>query len=77
MVSQIPNGGRYFEAVQRFDIAARENRRAFAFAMQPGDLYLIDNRRVGHARNPFPEQRIDFQGEIHYNPRHLMNIHLK
>lgn len=76
LAPEIPNGRRFLEAVLRFDQTARNCDLRWEFAMAPGDLYVIDNRRVGHARRDFVPFRLDSQGQTQYNPRLLYNIHI-
>jgi len=36
------------------DVAAAVQNRALSLVLEPGDLLLVDNRRVVHGRTPFP-----------------------
>lgn len=76
LISTLPNGERYYQAVARFEDVARTTAARFEFSMEPGDLYLVDNRRVGHARRPFESYRFGSDGQPVYNPRYLLNIHV-
>lgn len=76
LIPNIPNGDRYYQAVARFDEVARTIATRFEFPMEPGDLYFVDNRRIGHARRPFEFSRVDSNGQLIYNPRFLVNIHI-
>lgn len=76
LISGITNGKRYYQALLRFDEVARTTATKFEFPMETGDLYIVDNRRVGHARRLFEPYRIGFDGQLTYNPRFLINIHI-
>lgn len=76
LIPTIPEGERYYQAVLRFDDIARTTRARYEFRMEPGDLYFVDNRRVGHARRPFQSYRQDPKGQLTYTPRFLLNIHI-
>lgn len=67
---------RYLEALKRFDESA-QNAPHISLQLTSGDLILIDNRVVMHARNPFVSERLDEKGQRKYNPRHLFNIHIQ
>ncbi len=76
LIHQIPNGERYYQALLRFDEVAQTTSSRYEFPMEAGDLYLVDNRRVGHARRSFEAQRISSDTQPVYNPRFLFNIHI-
>lgn len=71
----LPNGDRYVEAVERFD-EALQTAPHIDIPLQAGELVIMDNRVVAHARKPFVSERLDDTEEVYYNPRHLYNIHM-
>jgi Taurine catabolism dioxygenase TauD, TfdA family len=73
LVGTIEGGERYLEAVERFD-QALETASRVELPLRPGELVLIDNRRVTHARRPFVAERPDGDG-VAYNPRLLYSVH--
>ncbi len=76
LIPTFPNGERFHQAVVRFEEVAKTTAARFEFSMEPGDSYFVDNRRVGHARRPFESYRVDSAGQMKYNPRLLLNIHI-
>ncbi len=75
MASSLPQGERYLQAINRFN-AASQDAPHIETLLRPGELVLLDNRTVAHARRPFVSERTDASGNKIYNPRHLYNIHL-
>lgn len=76
LIPEIPNGETYYQAFSRFDQVVQTTVSRYEFPMESGDLYLVDNRRVGHARKPFESQRMSSETQPVYNPRLLLNIHI-
>lgn len=74
-VSTIPNGEKYYEALSRFYEAAQHARGRLEIPLEAGNLVLLDNWRITHARNTFPFNRHEQDGSVVLNPRHLFNIH--
>lgn len=72
----LPDGERYVQAVERFD-EALQTAPHIETPLQAGELVIMDNRIVAHARNPFVSQRPDSSGMDVPNPRHLYNIHMQ
>ncbi len=75
MASMIPKGRRYIEAVERLDDAL-QTAPCIETPLQQGDLVVLGNRAVAHARRPFQAERTDGTGQIEYSPRNLYNIHI-
>ncbi len=71
-----PEGGRYIQAVERFDGVLRTAAH-IEVPLNAGDLIVLDNRIVAHARNPFVPERVDASGVAITNPRQLFNIHMQ
>lgn len=76
MLPNLPNGERYYQAILRFEEVARTTTARYEFPLETGDLYIVDNRRVGHARRPFDAYRINLDGQLVFNPRFAVNIHI-
>lgn len=75
LIPTLPDGERYYQAILRFEEVARTTTARYEFPMETGDLYIVDNRRVGHARRSFESYRIGPDGQPVYNPRFALNIH--
>lgn len=71
----MPNGERYAQAVERFD-QALQTAPHIETQLQPGELVVMDNRIVAHARRPFVPTGTSDIGYTVINPRHLYNIHM-
>lgn len=69
-------GKRYVQALDRLDKSLQEAPR-IQVQLNSGDLIILDNRTVAHARNTFLSERIDSNGNIITSPRHLYNIHMR
>ncbi|OGK35798.1 hypothetical protein A3A93_03290 [Candidatus Roizmanbacteria bacterium RIFCSPLOWO2_01_FULL_38_12] len=76
LAPSIENGERYVEAVQRFD-EALQTAPHIETLLQPGELIIMDNRVVAHARRTFVSTGTDDIGQVVINPRHLYNIHMQ
>lgn len=76
LAPDLPNGESYVRAVERFD-EALQTAPHIETPLQPGELVIMDNRVVAHARRPFVSQRPDESGIDMPNPRHLYNIHMQ
>lgn len=72
---QIPDGRTYYQALSRFYESAQNATERIEIPLDSGDFVLVDNRRVMHARRPFPFSRMGVAGQ-EINPRHLYNIHI-
>lgn len=68
-------GKRYIQAVDRFD-KSLQTAPHIETQLNSGDLIILDNRTVAHARNTFLSERVDSNGKNITNPRHLYNIHM-
>ena len=75
MAPSLPQGERYLQAINRFNTASQQTPHIETL-LRPGELVLLDNRTVAHARRPFVSEITDPSGNVIYNPRHLYNIHL-
>lgn len=62
--------------VQRLDAVANDEAVMMEFQMEPGEMYVIDNALVGHARRGFVDERV-VDGSIRPNPRQLYSLHLE
>ena len=70
----IPNGDRYFQAAQRFDKSLLSS--SHIIQLTQGDLIILDNRLIAHARKPFVAERIDNLDQISQSPRLLYSMHV-
>ncbi|MEL7059252.1 MAG: TauD/TfdA family dioxygenase [Acidobacteriota bacterium] len=73
---EIPDGARFLSALERWDRIVQSGRGAIEYSMQAGQLTLLDNRRVAHARRPFRQARSS-DGQTVANPRHMFTAHLR
>lgn len=52
----------YFRAYRRFSTMLHDAGATVSFRLGPGDLFIVDNRRVLHGRGPFGAGRRHLQG---------------
>ncbi len=72
----IDDGDAYFETLQRFDYVANTCSKTIEYPMAKGQLTIMDNRRIAHARYPFLASRLNDRGEMEHNPRKIYSVHI-
>ncbi len=63
--------------IGRFDAVLNSAHAVIEHQMQAGQLTLVDNRRVAHARRPFVPNRVRADGTVEHNPRRLLTVHIR
>lgn len=72
----IAEGDMYMDVLRRFDEITNSCGQIVEYPMQKGQLTIMDNRRVAHARRPFLPSKITPNGLVEYNPRQIYSIHI-
>lgn len=76
LIPELPQGEEYYSAFTHFTEAMYNPSKKIEIPLEAGNLILLDNRTVAHARKPFIEKRVDEKGQTIFNSRHLYNIHI-